>query len=689
MQLEAFHAAPDQSSSFRQSFGAACWIHAGEGHNNVAVFLGESGHIVVRNLGPAGEAFVDRKDHAADFARAVIVGQFFTASGDARVAEVFPGSQIGCVVLDVRLYMDVSIDGDEFARGKWHDRIVFRENVAEGKHDQTTCATETLAIVSVFATIVRQEITSLFCKKSRKIAARTIRISPIIAVTMRVAPTLVLLAALARICRAQESNAAELADRVMEDATAVMAHASLVDWKQGHLNGAVHLKGYESDDSQATDFAGLSARCANSVDQALFESPPREFVHVKRTAMFLVPPVTAGKLPALPRRADSTLVRSCTLEEVWYETRGNIPAHEFLDLLKAQWGEPNGAPPLPLYAVAPYGLQWGKWRWARVSTWSREGMVVRVGSDPVNSELSTLVVWTRNDVPSGGEWEEIAKKRRSLAVEISDEELATIAHLDPVLTKSVLARTRCVNGAPPKESTSVSADRLGKWLRDAKGLPSERRAAALLVAELYMNCVDVQFECSDNACSSEAYSNAYTSVGAVLEGCPLGGFVPYAHNFLKEAMKIGVGRAKDWADLIDFWGSERWGQSAETGERLAPRFPDLRAEIQFDTAMSHELRWLLPQFTSDELAAVESAMEPFIAKWWASYLKRDPDRVSAVPDLAPGVAEQELAGAVRDFTAFVRERPDDPAAVFAWQEVWRIQAGLKPSRHFEGIVDCE
>ncbi len=60
----------------------------------------------------------------------------------------------------------------------------------------------------------------------------------------------------------------------------------------------------------------------------------------------------------------------------------------------------------------------------------------------------------------------------------------------------------------------------------------------------------------------------------------------------------------------------------------------------------------------------------------------EPPEVFRPIALSTHEAERERAAAIRDFLSFIREKPADPEAVFAWQEVWRLKAGLKPTRVF-------
>lgn len=89
------------------------------------------------------------------------------------------------------------------------------------------------------------------------------------------------------------------------------------------------------------------------------------------------------------------------------------------------------------------------------------------------------------------------------------------------------------------------------------------------------------------------------------------------------------------------------------------------------------LEWWAPQ------------MDRELRRWWAVASARDPTGISALPDLGRGSAGREIAATIRSFTAFLRSRPLDSEAVFAWTEIWRLRAGLQPNPLFPGIIDCE
>jgi hypothetical protein len=59
-----------------------------------------------------------------------------------------------------------------------------------------------------------------------------------------------------------------------------------------------------------------------------------------------------------------------------------------------------------------------------------------------------------------------------------------------------------------------------------------------------------------------------------------------------------------------------------------------------------------------------------------------------IHNLTATQAEEERTKAIAGFAYFIRKRPDTKESVFAWQEAWRLLAGLPPSPTHFGC-NCE
>jgi hypothetical protein len=430
---------------------------------------------------------------------------------------------------------------------------------------------------------------------------------------------------------AQDQPAAALAKQIQTDLALLVSHQTLGAWHDTHPTETPEPADYRpANPWPEADFSTLPSRCAISV--------AHEPSEVTRSALFVVPPVAPGKLPPLPTTANSALLQSCQLEEMWLETHSPVSADSLTRALVSLWGEPN--------AQGPF--------------WHRAGMTVRV-VNRMGSKLP-VAVYARNDFPAQKDWYDVVDGFQAKVAEQSAATLAKIAALDPALTKTVLARTTCATRPSAAEDPQRTADRLERWLNASKTLPPARRAAALLIADCYISC-------SSSEPPTAALKDRYVRMGVDFFGrCPQDG-PEYGHNFRKQAQEIDkLGAAGEWAALASFWENCRlaYGNIIEIGEKLARRFPEWRPYIRYALARSHDAT--LSRF----------------------YPGGSPEEglVGAPASVSPEEMERERTAAIRDFTSFIHERPADSEAPFAWQEVWRLQAGLKPTRVAFGC-SCE
>jgi hypothetical protein len=447
-------------------------------------------------------------------------------------------------------------------------------------------------------------------------------------------------------CPAQDQLALAFAKQVQADVALLASHPTLGEWEKTHPRETRERAEYEPDEQwPEADFSSLPSRCAVSV-----EHEPSE---TTRSALFVVPPVNPGKLPPLPATASPALIQSCRMEEMWVETHAGVSTDLLIRILTSSWGSPNGAS--QPFHDAIYFAQFRK----DLPIWHRAGMTVWV-VNRIGPKLP-VAVYARNDFPAEKDWYDAVGGLQARVAEQSAATLAKIAALDPVLTKAVLARTSCAAGSPEEEDPQLTAGRLERWLNASKALSPSRRAAALLIADYYMSC-------SARVPKTDELKDRYVRMGAEFNGgCP--NDPEYGHNFRRQAQEIDkLGVAGQWAALANFWDKclIAYGKVVEIGETLAGRFPEWRPYIHYALARSHE------------------------ATLSRYYPGGNPEEglFDGPPKANPREIERERAAAIRDFTSFIRERPADLESTFAWQEVWRLQAGLKPTRVTFGC-SCE
>ena len=457
----------------------------------------------------------------------------------------------------------------------------------------------------------------------------------------RMALFALLATALAHPSPAQGELAAALASQVRTDVAVLASQPALGTWQRSHA-GKLELAHYETDqDPYEVDFIRLDRWCAASVSH----SPAQ----VVRAALFYVPSIARGASPPLPEKEDATLTRACRMQAIWYETRAPVSVDAVVRELSSSWGRPNDQ------STEPDIRGWALWK--GIAAWHRAGMNVWVADDPKGwadgAGGRRLIVYARRDSPRDPNFAQWLLSD-AIATQVA-EAAAQIAAQDSTLTAAVL---KCDAGRRT-EAESLKASRLDQWLKASSSLPPPRKAAALLVADAYVAC-------------TPASSQPLSRLGAEFKaGCPQDG-PSYSHNFRDQAEKIdpqgpagelaeisslaypcSVKGARSWPDLI-----------VEKGEKLLGEFPpDQWAPwIHFAVARAHAVKLSL------------------------AYPGGDPEERHL--QLTRAAMERERNAAVGHFERFIQQKPDAPESVFAWQEAWRLLAGLPPSLiHFD--CGCE
>jgi hypothetical protein len=218
----------------------------------------------------------------------------------------------------------------------------------------------------------------------------------------------------------------------------------------------------------------------------------------------------------------------------------------------------------------------------------------------------------------------------------------------------MLDRSQYVARPPERESESLTLSRLTKWLKNGGNLPPTRHAALLLVADAYIGCAQLP-------------PQALAPLGAeFVTHCPQDG-ATYDGNFLRQAEALDpegqVGELAGLASLGEpclLEGHADWPDLViEKGEKLLSRFPPDRWTpwIHYAIATGHA------------------------TKLSFAYPGGDPE--GGMTALTPAAMQQQRKAAIAHFEDFIRAKPDTPESVFAWQEAWRLLAGLPPSQvHF-------
>jgi hypothetical protein len=463
--------------------------------------------------------------------------------------------------------------------------------------------------------------------------------------TRRIALFALLAAALARQASAQSELAAAFTRQVRTDVAVLASQPALATWQRSHA-GKLELAHYEtSRDPYQEDFRRLDRWCAASVGQS-----PAEVV---RAALFYVPSVVNGALPPLPEKEDATRTRACRMQAIWYETPAPAAMDAVVRELSSSWGQPNGQTTEP--DTGGSGL------WKRVVAWHRAGMNIWVadGSNgqPNGTGGPRLIVYARRDIPRDPNF--AVWLLSDAIVDRVAEAAAQIAAQDSKLTAAMLSRSNCDTKVPGTEAESLTASRLARWLNGSSSLPPQRRAAALLLADSYVACARI-------------FSQRLIQLGAKSGGSCSKDGPTYSHNFRDQAEKLDPqGPAGELAGLASLAypcflkGARPWPDLVvEKGEKLLGEFPpdQWTPWVHFAVARAHAAK--------------------------LSFAYPDHPAEDGNFPLTRAAMERERHAAIEHFERFIEQKPDAAESVFAWQEAWRLLAGLPPSQIHFGC-DCE
>ena len=443
------------------------------------------------------------------------------------------------------------------------------------------------------------------------------------------------------------SAGSALASKVEEYVDRLSSQPTLVSLRNAFPSSRIDLAHYETEvDPYRTEYDRTSCWCAAAVEHLPYQTV--------RAFLFYVPAANAGAHSPLPAKPNAQLTAQCRAEALWYQTTLNSTASELIqaDLIRAltqKWGDPNLVGPRPHIP--------GNALWTKVVSWRRSDLDVWIAQE---GKANLIVFARRNRLPGAlnnefaiGTFLNLAQAARSAA---------DIAALDPQLTAPIVAGANC-QPSPSQQLPAGEAGRLfTRWFQTAAGLPPERRAAALFLADLYLGCTQ----------RSPRVDSQYVQQGAKFDGgCTQDG-PAYANNFLQEAAKLDphgpIGELCRLRTLMYpclLKGRGLWSDLLiEQTEAALREFPHSRwtPYYHYVLARAHAIKLIYSYPIGSEFGA------------------SDP--------VGPPEARMHRDQAIREFRLFLNQAPQALETAFAWQEAWRLLAGLPPTLIQFGC-DCE
>jgi hypothetical protein len=452
---------------------------------------------------------------------------------------------------------------------------------------------------------------------------------------------------------AQDAPASMFAKQVEHDIAALSSQPSVGAWQKLHPDEKLELMHYN--DGKDHDEADLGL----DFDSWCAASPSRSPSTFGRVALFFVPSVKAGALPPLPSPGHASIKESCRMQALHYSVVSEIPIQDFVrDLvreLSSVWGTPDRS-------QARSGKEYGHPEniYGDFAVWDHDGVSARLAfrwSDSQNAGHQVpvgIVLYVKLDALPAAPCDECTSSLMyplySEGLTLFLQEAAQIAAEDPALTRQIVEWSHQRNNPKWAVDPTLARNNLRKWLEVARQRSPHQRAAALLLADLYVEGTGTKLE-----------PEFYKGLGAEYDKQG-----NYLNNFIKQAEKMDQG--EEVSEMAALWtlsgecpGFDKspWPDLAtEHVESFRARFPSDQwtPYVDFALARAHsaKLLWTYPGGSTDDYSTEGSP-------------------------LSPAGKEHERAAAVEYFKAFLDARPDGREAAFAWLEAWRLLAGLPPS----------
>jgi hypothetical protein len=290
---------------------------------------------------------------------------------------------------------------------------------------------------------------------------------------------------------AQDAPASMLAKQVEHDIAALSSQPSVGAWQELHPDERLELMHYNDgkDHYKADLRMDFFSWCAASPSLS-----PSTF---GRVALFFLPSVKAGALPPLPSPGHASAKESCRMQALHYSVSPEIPMQDLVRELSSVWGTPDRS-------HAHSGKDYGEPEniYGDFAVWDHDGVSARLAfrfsySQHAGHEVPVgIVLYVKRDALPAAPCFECAN---SLMYPLNSEltpflqKAAQIAAQDPALTRQIVAWAGQIDNPQWVVDPALARNNLRKWLEVAKQRSPHQRAAALLLADLYVGSTSLGY----------------------------------------------------------------------------------------------------------------------------------------------------------------------------------------------------
>ena len=299
---------------------------------------------------------------------------------------------------------------------------------------------------------------------------------------------------------AQDPTANMFAKQVEHDVAALSSQPSVGAWQKLHPGEKLQLMHYDLGKADYADDLGLEFDnwCAGSISQS-----PSTF---GRVAVFFVPSVKVGALPPLPGSGYASIKESCRMQALHYRVSPDTSAQDLVRELSSVWGTSDRG-----HAISGSQFDLPEGVCDIIANWDHDGLSARLkyscSGGPVSTYRTGIMLYVRRDAIPAAPCDDC---EGSLIFPLYSEKLpqylqeaAQIAAEDPALTQQIISWSGHWNNPrwDPKWAVepAVARNNLRKWLEVAKQRSPHQRAAALLLADLYVEGADLVYAAKPDA----------------------------------------------------------------------------------------------------------------------------------------------------------------------------------------------